>query len=78
MVFKNHVNVFSLFCFYLPLEKGGHLFEQMSIPFTQEVFLKSLAEIGLVVPEKMFKFPQTLSFFANLLYIPLGYGVAFH
>ena len=36
------VSVFSLFRYYLPLEKGGPPFEQILILFTQECFMKSL------------------------------------
>ena len=52
------VNVFSVFCNYLPFEKRrGPLFEQNWIPFTEGCFVPSLVEIGSVVLEnKIFKF----------------------
>ena len=57
--FLNFVNVFSLFCNYLPLKKGwGSSFEQTWIPFTQGCFVPSLVEIGPVVLEKRIKMWQ--------------------
>ena len=46
------VNVFFLFCNYLPLEKGEcPSFEQTWIPFTQGCFVPSSVVIGLLVFE---------------------------
>ena len=55
--FLKVVNVFSLFCNYLPLGKGqGPSFEQTWIPFNQGCFVPSFVEIGPVVLEnKIFK-----------------------
>ena len=53
-IFK-FVDVFSLFRYYLPLEKGGSFFEQTGIPFSQWCFVPSLFEIGLMVLEKKMK-----------------------
>ena len=51
--FFKFVNVFSLFCNYLPLKKErGPSFEQTWIPFTQGCFVPSLVEIGPVVQEE--------------------------
>ena len=55
--FYNFINVFSLFRNYLP-------FEQTWNPFTQECFVPSLVEIGLMVLEKkmkMWKFMTTMT-----------------
>ena len=54
--FFNFVNVFSPFCNYLPLEKGGGpSFEQTWIPFNKGWFVPTLVEIGPVVLEKKMK-----------------------
>ena len=77
--FFNFVNVFLLFCNYLPLEMGwGPSFEETWIPFTQGCFVPSLVEIGPVVLEKkFFKFHQCI--FAISLLSPLekGRGTSF-
>ena len=45
--FLNFVKVFTLFSYYLPLEKDrGPSFEQTWIPFTKDCFVPSLLEIG--------------------------------
>ena len=47
--FINFVNVFSVFCNYLPMEKGGNpSLEQI----TQEHFVPHLVEIGQMALEK--------------------------
>jgi hypothetical protein len=57
------------FCDYLGIGPGP-LFEQFRIPFTKELFVPSLIEIGLLVLEKIFKM---LSVFLLLCYyLPLG------
>ena len=62
-ILKNFVKVFSLFRYYLLLEKGGPLiFEQIWIPFTQDCFVPSLIDIGLVVlGKKISKFYKWIS-----------------
>ena len=51
--FLKFVNVFSLFRYYLPLEKGlGPSFEQTWISFTQGCIVPNLIEINLAVLEK--------------------------
>ena len=53
--FKISSNVFPLFRYHLPLEKGGdlHLYK---VSFTQGCFVLSLIEIGpLVLEKKIFK-----------------------
>ena len=76
----NFIDVFSLFCNYLLLKKGGdHLIEQTWNPFIQRYCVLSLIEIGPVVLEKkIFKFRQCN--FAILLkyYLPLEKGGAIH
>ena len=47
----NFVNVFSLFCYYLPLEKNGIFHLNKHNSFIQGCFVLSLVEIGLVVLE---------------------------
>ena len=50
------VNIFFLFPYYLPLQKGhGPSFEKILIPFTQGCFVSSLVEIGPMVLEKKMK-----------------------
>ena len=44
-------NVFSLFCNYLPLKKGGAL-DLNKFPFKQGCFVPNLVEIGPVVLKK--------------------------
>ena len=69
--FLYFVNVFSIFRYYLPLEKG-HVpsFEQTWIPITQECFVPSLVEIGpMVFKKKIFKLLQCI--FAISLLSPL-------
>ena len=51
--FLNFVNVFSLFCNYLPLEKGGALhLNKPESPLPKDAMCKSLFELGPVVVEK--------------------------
>ena len=67
--FLNFVNVFSLFHYYLPLEKGG----PPRIPFTQGYFVPSLVKIDPVVLEKkIFKSCQFI--FNNSQLSPLWEG----
>ena len=55
----NFVNIFSLFLYYFPLEKGiGPSFKQTWIPFTKKYFVP----IGWVVLEKKMK---RWKFYAN-------------
>ena len=57
----NFVNVFLLFPNHLPLEKGmAFHWNKPESPFTQEYFVPSLVETGLVPLEKIF----SLIFFA--------------
>ena len=53
--FLKFVNVFSLFCIYLPLEKGGDLHLNNLTSLTRECFVPSLVEIDPVVLEKKMK-----------------------
>ena len=50
--FFNVVNMFLLFCNYLPMEKSWALHLNKLESFTQEYFVSSLVEIGSVVLEK--------------------------
>ena len=63
--FLNFVNVFSLFRNYLYLEKDSAL----HFPFTQECNMRSLVEIGPMVPEKkiFFNFFDVFSLFRHYL-----------
>ena len=49
----NFVSIFSLFCYYLPLERGGAL--HLDKLESQGCFVPSLVEIDLVVLEKKLK-----------------------
>ena len=58
--FFNFVNLFSLFCNYLPLGKGVALhLNKLESPFSHECSVPSLDEIGpAVLEKKIFKFRQ--------------------
>ena len=65
----NFINIFSVFYYYLPLEKGVAL----HLTFTQGCFVPSLVEIGpVVMEEKTFKYCQYI--FTISLLSPLVKG----
>ena len=76
--FFKFVNVFSLFRYFLPLEKGVVLhLNKLEFPSPKDVFVPSLVEIGLVVlKKKTYRVRQCI--FAILFLSPLGKGVALH
>ena len=58
-IFKNFVNVFSLFCNYFPLENGGALYQnkiESSLP--KNAFCQLFMKFPQTVLEKIFKFRQ--------------------
>ena len=70
---KKFVNVFSLFPYYFPLEKGVTLhLKKTWIPITQGCFVPSLVKIGPDVFKKIFNVHQCI--FAISLLSPLGKG----
>ena len=76
--FLKFVDVFSLFPYYFPLEKGNSpSFEQNWIPITQGCFMPSLVEKAqLFLRRRFLKFVNVFSLFPH--YPPLEKGVAFH
>ena len=75
-MFLNFVNVFSLICYYLPLEKDGTPYLnklESQIPFTQRCFVPSLVENSHVVLERKI-FKACLCIFAISSLSPLGKG----
>ena len=67
--FKDFVNVFSLFRYYIPFGKAW------TIPLTKRCFLPSLIKISQVVLEHSFKFSLFFRYFVFRL-SPLGKGGA--
>ena len=71
--FFNFVNVFSLFCNYLPLKKvRGSSFKQTWIPFNQGCIVPSLVKIDchVVLEKKILKFCQCTYFRYFLIISP--------
>ena len=77
-IFFNFVNVFSLFRYYPPLEKGVALrSKKHESPSHKDAFCQVLVEIGPVVLRRRFlRFVNVFSLFLNNL--PLEKGVVLH
>ena len=54
--FSNSVNVFSLFCKYLPVERRDPSFKETIVPLTHGCFVLSLVEIGGASEENIYRF----------------------